>query len=122
MPRPSPKSAAAKKRAANAAKAKVSQSPNGSTTIKEISEEKNETISPLVEPSPKTACHHEVHVQESGVQAMDLSNRDPVQEPLILPPAVISVQASRSQDHCRYPDMSRNKQCTCNALTFLAHQ
>ena len=53
MPRPSPKSAAAKKRAANAAKAKLSQSPNGSATIKEISEEKHETISPLVEPSPK---------------------------------------------------------------------
>ncbi|XP_035258448.1 uncharacterized protein LOC118219414, partial [Anguilla anguilla] len=75
--------------------------------------------------SPCTAQYYaqpEVKEVNSNVQVIDLSENYSVQESCAPPPSVISVLASHSQDHSGYEPESRNRQCTCMALTFLAHQ
>ncbi|XP_076732290.1 uncharacterized protein LOC143413342 [Maylandia zebra] len=56
----------------------------------------------------KRGCHSDV-AGPSHAERVNLENQ----------PSVIHVCASRSQAHPKYGD-SRNKQCTCNSLTFLA--
>ncbi|XP_037832270.1 uncharacterized protein LOC108228509 [Kryptolebias marmoratus] len=56
----------------------------------------------------------EDHVQDGSCQASAL-------EPCISGPRVLSVRATHSQGDNRYRAFSRNHQCTCMALTFLAY-
>ncbi|XP_043966477.1 uncharacterized protein LOC122827645 [Gambusia affinis] len=65
-------------------------------------------------PAESSSVPQEDHVRDGSCQASAL-------EPGISGPPVLSVSASHSQADKRYAAFSRNHQCTCMALTFLAY-
>ncbi|XP_043971080.1 uncharacterized protein LOC122830086 [Gambusia affinis] len=65
-------------------------------------------------PTESSSVPLEDHVRDGSCQASAL-------EPGISGPPVLSVSASHSQADKRYAAFSRNHQCTCMALTFLAY-
>ncbi|XP_043952226.1 uncharacterized protein LOC122819508 [Gambusia affinis] len=65
-------------------------------------------------PTESSSVPLEDHVRDGSCQASAL-------EPGISGPPVLSVSATHSQADKRYAAFSRNHQCTCMALTFLAY-
>ncbi|XP_054882075.1 uncharacterized protein LOC129356510 [Poeciliopsis prolifica] len=71
-------------------------------------------VPPTDAPAESSSVPLEDHVRDGSCQASAL-------EPGISGPPVLLVSASHSQANNRYAAFSRNHQCTCMALTFLAY-